>query len=126
MVLTKAFEPPALLVATTTGVITSRDQIEIVGWIREWIRGIGAVRVLLRLEAFAGWRPEAYDDQAGWLRDDEAVVRLAVVGDPAWRRPVLTAMTEPLRRLPIVYFDNESQAREWLAHDVPSTDAIPT
>jgi len=115
MVLPPRFESPDLVIARLVGVITASDQAELVQFVRAAIPMAGSVRVLLRLEQFAGWNPGAHvDSGAMWLRDDEGVSRIAIVGDPAWRAVVLTVLTQPLRRLPIEYFATEAAARRWL------------
>jgi hypothetical protein len=83
------------------------------------------VRILIVLDAFGGWVPDAsiYNSRS-WLGDDERVSRIAVVGRPEWRRSVLTLIAQPIRRLPIRYFDTETAARQWLGvepyRDVPA------
>ena len=115
MVLTKAFEPPNLAIATLAGVVTSSDQAEVIAWIRRSIRAVGSIRLLLVLELFGGWQPPAsFDDATMWLRDDEGVSMIAIVGAPAWRHAVMTLLGQPLRSIPIAYFNSESAARRWL------------
>jgi hypothetical protein len=133
MVVTRRFEAPNLVAATLSGVVTSRDQSDLLSFVRAVIPKAGAVRLLIRLEGFGGWRQEAaFDDTALWLRDDEAVLKLAIVGDLAWKRVVLTMIAQPLRRIPIEYFETEAAARRWLdtvdatARDFHLTTALPS
>jgi hypothetical protein len=115
MVASKGFEPPDIVVVTVSGVMSARDQGELTAWVRHAIRTIGPVRVLVLLKDFAGWRLDPSADVAAlWLQDHEAVVRLAIVGDPAQRLSVLTAIAQPVRRMPIEYFTTETAARVWL------------
>jgi hypothetical protein len=115
MVISKAFEPPDLVVATLAGVVTSGDQADVIEWVRDSIRSVAAVRVLIVLELFGGWQPpDSFDDNRFWLRDDEGVSKMAVVGALTWRRTVLTFLAQPLRRIPIQYFESEFTARRWL------------
>jgi hypothetical protein len=119
MVMEAVFEPPDLLVATVTGMMTPQDQAGLVAWIRDTIQTRGAVRVLIVLDHFTGWSPIGTVDNARlWLRDDEAVVRMAIVGEPKWKLPMLTLTAQPLRRMPIEYFDRQAPARAWLAAGV--------
>jgi hypothetical protein len=122
MVVSQEFEPPDLIVATVDGVLTGADQLLVVGWIRDSIRLAGAMRVLIVLERFAGWNPTAVDDSA-WLRDDEAVAKMAIVGEPRWKLPLLTVMAQPIRAFPIEYFDTVDAARQWLDAD-PADHAV--
>ena len=115
MVVSKAFEPPDLAVATLAGVVTSSDQADVIEWVRDSIRGVGPVRLLILHDLFGGWHPpDSLDDARMWLRDDEGVAKMAIVGAWAWRRTVLTFLAQPLRRIPIEYFNSESAARRWL------------
>jgi SpoIIAA-like len=122
MVVSRRFEPPDLVVATLRGVLTSRDHADLLEWIRASIRCAGAVRLLIILEEFVGWHPGApLDSVTRWLADDEGVSKIAIVGDPAWKRSVLTFIAAPIRRLPISYFDTETNARRWLGRSVPDS-----
>jgi SpoIIAA-like len=126
MLFRRVFEPPDLLVATITEVLTSADQAALVEWVRESIRTAGTVRVLIRLERFAGWSPiGAVDDNRLWLRDDERVSRMAVVGDAKWKLPMLTMTAQPLRRMAIAFFETEAAARTWLNAEA-TEDALST
>jgi len=125
MVLSKRLEPPDLITATLHGVVTPHDHADVIAWIRAAITRVGSVRILIVLDAFGGWVPDAsiYSSRS-WLGDDERVSRIAVVGRPEWRRSVLTLIAQPIRRLPIRYFDTETAARQWLGvepyRDVPA------
>ena len=115
MVLSRFLEPPDLLVVTLTGVVTTSDQKELETFARDVSVRAGSVRALLRLDQFSGWRPDAVTDKnATWLRDDEPVTKIAIVGEPEWRAPVLTLMAQPIRRMPVEYFGTEARARRWL------------
>jgi hypothetical protein len=114
MVLVKAFEPPDLLVATLSGVVTSSDQADFVEWVRATIHTAGSVRLLILLEQFGGWHFESLEDGRLWLRDDEGVSKMALVGSPERRLAVLTALGQPVRQMPIEYFESQTEARRWL------------
>jgi hypothetical protein len=125
MVVARSFEPPDLVTATLTGVVTARDQAEVVSYVRAAIAMVGTVRILVVLEQVASWLPDAaFDCDMLWLRDDEGVTRAAIVGEPAWRVPVLTLLAQPVRRLPIKYFETEDAARRWLGRGVPSVPTV--
>jgi SpoIIAA-like len=114
MSMSAAFEPPDLVVATLSGVVTSGDQTRLVTSVQQWVREAGSVRMLVRLDTFAGWNPRAEQGtETPWL-GDEGISKMAIVGDAEWRIQVLTLITQPLRRMPIKYFDTESVARQWL------------
>src|ERR1044071_5071147 len=112
MVLRLGLEPPNLITATIAGIVTADEQAELVAFIRSAVAINGSVRVLLGLESFAGWHPDAHLDRADlWLRDDEGVSRIAIFGPEQWRAAVLTLLAQPIRRIPIAYFADESAAR---------------
>ena len=122
MVLATDFEPPDLVVATLTGVVTTPDQANLVARVRESIRIAGRVRLLVHIEQFAGWYPDnSLDNAALWLRDDEGVSRIAIVGQLDWKDAVLTLIAQPLRRIPIRYFETEEAARRWLRGAIEAT-----
>ena len=114
MVLREVLEKPDVLVVTLSGVVTSRDQAQVVAGVRKAIREAGPLRLLILLEDFAGWHLAAFNDRSLWLRDDEGVTRIAIVGEPERRMDVLTAIAQPLRLIPIQYFDTLAAARQWL------------
>jgi hypothetical protein len=112
MVIGKRFEPPDLVGATLSGVITAEDQANLVDWVRTAVRHLGNVRLLIVLDDFVSWIP---DPSSGlWLADDEGVTQIAIVGRDEWRGTVLTVIAQPIRRLPIRYFETDTDAREWL------------
>jgi SpoIIAA-like len=125
VIISRAFEPPDLVIATLAGVVTSGDQASVIEWIRNWVRDAGTVRVLVVLELFGGWHPpDSLDDPRMWLRDDEGVSKMAFVGALTWKRSVLTFLAQPVRRLPIEYFDSESAARRWLHEEAGQRTSI--
>ena len=120
-----AFEPPDLVVATLAGLVTSGDQRNLVSSVRQWIRDTGPVRVLVRLDHFAGWNPDSDGhSDSPWLQDDEGVSKMAIVGEATWKIPVLTLIAQPLRRMPIEYFETEAGARRWLGMASPRREAL--
>jgi SpoIIAA-like len=122
MLLARRFEPPNPVVGTLGGVVTLRDQALLVELVRSSIRLVGSVRVLVHLQQFASWGASGdVDSDAWWLRDDEGISKIAIVGQPEWRLPILTVIAQPLRRIPIRYFETEAAARAWL-----QADAVPT
>jgi hypothetical protein len=124
MVLSRMFEPPDLLVATVSGLVTATDQAALVAWVRDTLDTIEQVRLLVLLDRFEGWPADAaFSDPTLWLHDDERVSKMAIVGSPRWRLTVLTFIVQPLRRTPIEFFETESAARRWLG--VALRDASP-
>lgn len=128
MMPSRGFESPNLVLVTLAGVVTPGDQARLVEWVRDAIRTAGPMRLLVLLERFAGWNPGAsFENPALWLRDDEGVTRIAIVGEPQWKLKVLTVIAQPLRRIPIEYFETEAAARLWLdAADKAATHTMST
>jgi|SRR5688572_7977286 SpoIIAA-like len=128
MVLRLGLEPPNLVIATVAGIVTTREQAELVAFIRSTISITGSARVLLCLELFAGWHPDArFDRDDLWLHDDEGVSKIAIVGPQEWKATVLTLLAQPVRRIPIAYFVTEPAARTWLGLDaVPRRNLVST
>jgi hypothetical protein len=128
MVLNRMFEPPDLLVATVSGVVTASDQAALVAWVRDTLETIDRVRLLIVLDRFEGWPMDAaFSDPTLWLHDDEGVSKMAIVGNPEWRLRVLTFIIQPLRRTPIEFFETKAAARRWLGVAIrESTNAVPT
>ena len=123
MVLSLSLEPPQLVKATIAGVITSQEQADLVAFIRSAASNAGSACVLLCLESFAGWNPDSrFDSHDLWLRDDEGVTKVAIVGPPEWKAAVLTLLAQPVRRVPIAYFASELAARAWLGLDANPPD----
>ena len=114
MVLGKLFEPPDLVAITLTGLITADDQAAVVEWVRAATEHVGQVRLLIVLDGFTNWVPDATSDSRMWLSEDDEVSHIAIVGNREWRTKVLTIIAQPIRRLPIRYFEAERDAREWL------------
>ena len=116
MVLSRTFEPPDLVVATVTGRMTPRDQAALVGFVRDSLQFARELRVLVVWDGFGGWTPDAlFNDPACWLQDRDRVARMAIVGAAEGRDAMLAFIAQPLRRMPIEYFETEADARRWLA-----------
>ena len=114
MVRSRSLESPDVVVARLDGLVTSEDQAEIVGFIRGATALTGSVRLLVLLDRFAGWILNgSFDRDWLWLRDDE-VSAIAIVVASAWRGAVQTVITQPLRNIPIEFFETETDARQWL------------
>lgn len=116
MLISRRFEPPDLVVASLGGIVTAHDQADLTQWIRASMRRAGPVRLLIRLETFAGWLPQAPLENIAWLDDDD-VAKMAIVGSAKWKLMVLTLLAAPVRALPIEYFESEPAARAWLERE---------
>ena len=127
MVLDTSCDPSGLVSVTLGAVITSRDQAQVIAFVRAGIEQVGSVRVLLKLEHYAGWFTDpAADPDSLWLRDDEGVSAIAIVGEAGWQREILGLLLQPLRSLPIQYFTSEPAAREWLTRSLATDRVAPS
>ncbi len=77
----------------------------------------GKVRVLIRLEGFAGWEPgEQRGDVSFFFRHDKDIERIAVVSDPRWRDQMLMFLFADYRQAEARFFPETDleTARAWL------------
>ena len=80
--------------------------------------GTAAVRLLVVLDAFEGWEPDArWNDLTFYVEHGDALARIAIVGEERWRGHALMFAAADLRKGPVEYFVPEalSEARAWLA-----------
>jgi len=115
MVLSRWCEPSGLVGATVTGAVTRADQRELLNFVKTTVTWFGEVRILIRLERYAGrHHDDRFDPEGLWNGDNgEGVSRVAIVGEPAWK--TIAPATARHRRVPIEYFATEGAARCWLA-----------
>ena len=99
---------------TVAGAVTSAVQRTLVSLVRTAITRFGTVRVLIRVQRYAGphhdWRfdPDALCDGA----NADSISKIAVVGEPAWK--TVAPVSGRRRRVSIEYFATEQAARRWL------------
>ena len=115
MVLSRFCEPSGLVGATVAGAVTRADQRELVNFVHTTVAWFGEVRILIRLERYAGrHHDQRFDPDGLWNGDDgKGISRIAIVGEPAWK--TIAPATARHRRVPIEYFATEGAARCWLA-----------
>jgi hypothetical protein len=126
MVLSRTFEPPDLVLVDVAGLITPRDQAVLVEWAREMLEIVREVRLLVVLHDFGGWKPDAaFGDTRLWLQDSDRVSKMAIVGDAHWRMSILAFIAQPVRQMPVEYFEEEAAARRWLGLPALDRAAFP-
>ena len=79
---------------------------------------LGTVRLLIVLNAFAGWDPDApWNDISFYVKHGDAIERIAIVGPDRWRNHMLMFAAADLRKGPVQYFAPEAaaDARAWLS-----------
>lgn len=82
------------------------------------IQAAGPVRLMVVLDGFEGWEPGAgWSDLNFYIRYGDAVERIAIVGDEAWRSQALMFAAADLRRGPVLFFPpgGDRDASLWLA-----------
>jgi len=78
---------------------------------------IGPVRLLIILNGFAGWDPDApWNDLSFYMKHGDAIERIAIVGPNRWKSHMLMFAGAGLRQAPVEYFPpgTASEARAWL------------
>lgn len=114
MVVSPSCSPSGLVGATVAGAVTRADQRVLVNLVQAAIARFGTVRVLIRVERYAGPHHEGRFDPDG-LWDGlggEGISRIAIVGEPAWK--TVSPAKYRRQRVPIEYFATEQAARRWL------------
>jgi hypothetical protein len=114
VVVSPSCSPSGLVGATVAGAVTRADQRALINLVQAAIARFGTVRVLLRVERYAGPHHEGRFDPDGlWDGlDVEGISRIAIVGEPAWK--TVSPVASRRQRVPIEYFATEQAARRWL------------
>ena len=79
---------------------------------------LGTVKLLIVLDDFAGWDPDApWNDLSFYVKRGDAIERIAVVGPHRWRSHMLMFAGAGLRKAPVEYFPPgaAAEARDWLS-----------
>jgi hypothetical protein len=80
--------------------------------------GVSAARLLVVLEGFEGWAPDAgWNDLTFYIKHGDALTRIAIVGEERWRSYALMFAAADLRKGPVEYFLPHAvgEARAWLS-----------
>jgi len=78
----------------------------------------GRVRLLIVLERFTGWEPDApWNDPSFHMQHGDAIERIAIVGPHRWRSHMLIFAGADLRKAPVEYFPlgTAADGRAWLS-----------
>ena len=78
----------------------------------------GHIRLLVVLDGFEGWQDGGdWSDLNFYVKYGDAVERIAIVGDEAWRHQALMFAAADLRRGPVLFFPpgGDRDATTWLA-----------
>ena len=114
MVVSPSCSSSGLVGATVAGAVTHADQRALVHLVHAAIARFGTVRVLIRVQPYAGphhdgrFDPEGLWDGAGL----EGISKIAIVGEPAWK--TVSPDIDRRQPVPIAYFTTEQEARRWL------------
>lgn len=101
-----------------SGVLLRRDLEAAEQSAADAIRRDGRIRLLVVLDGFAGWEPGmSWRDMAFYIRHGDAIERIAIVGDEAWRSEALMFAGADLRKAAVEYFPSSAMTRAaaWLA-----------
>lgn len=109
-----------ILAAKIRGILTHAELVSLQQAAAEVIQREGSVRLLVVAEDFQGWAKEGdWQDVSFQLEHDEAVGKMAIVGDKQWEGLALLFVDKRFRRFPIEYFApaDLDQARAWLREE---------
>lgn len=114
MVVNPACSSSGLVGATVAGAVTRADQRALVNLVQAALARFGTVRVLIRVERYAGPHHDGRFDPDGlWDGlDVGGISRIAIVGEPAWK--TVSPARSRRQRVPTKYFATEQAARRWL------------
>jgi hypothetical protein len=79
---------------------------------------LGAVRILVVLDAFEGWdMHDDWRDLSFFVTRGDDVERIAIVGQERWKSSALMFAAADLRKAPVEFFNDDClvSARAWLA-----------
>jgi SpoIIAA-like len=82
------------------------------------IKRIGPVKLLFVLDGFEGWEPGAnWNDLTFYVKHNDSIERIAIVGDERWRSETLMFAGADLRKASVEFFPGKAvhDARAWLA-----------
>jgi hypothetical protein len=102
------------------GLLLKSEMDECQRQLAEEMARVGAVKLLVVLERFEGWEPQAsWNDLSFYVSHGDAIQRIAIVGDPQWRDLTMMFASADLRRAPVEFFveHDRAGAREWLSRD---------
>jgi hypothetical protein len=106
------------------GVLRKRELDVCQAMLAAAIGELRVVRLLVVLEAFAGWEIGAsWNDLSFYVQYGDAIERIAIVGDPRWRDLMLMFANVDLRRARVEFFPEHAaaEARAWLSQSLGET-----
>jgi hypothetical protein len=114
VVVSASCSPTGLVGVTVAGAVTRADERALVYLVHAAIARFGTVRVLVRVQPYAGPHHDGrFDPEGLWGGADvNSISRIAIVGEPAWKTVLPTTDRRP--QVPIEYFATEQAARRWL------------
>ena len=110
---------PTYLMVRLSEKLTAEDYEQFIPHIERAVREQGALRILLEMHDFHGWKlAAAWEDTKFGLRHYHDIDRIAMVGDKAWQHG-MAVFCKPFTKATIRYFDrsNSDAAKTWIAAD---------
>jgi hypothetical protein len=101
-----------------TGRLSKRELDAVQQQVAGEISTAGHIRLLVVLDGFEGWEAEGnWSDLNFYIKYGDALERIAIVGDEAWRSQALMFAAADLRRGPVLFFPpgGDLDATTWLA-----------
>jgi hypothetical protein len=107
-----------ILTSRITGLLKHSDLVAVQKRAGEIIREQGKVRMLTVLENFEGLEKAGdWGDISFQMEFDDAIEKLAIVGDKKWHETAVIFTGKGVRRIPIEFFETADleKARAWIA-----------
>lgn len=98
-----------------SGKLTDEDyQKTLVPELEQAVERWGKISLLLEMEDFHGWEPHAlWDDFQVGLKYNEAIVRIAMVGDKKWEE-WMAKLIKPFVKAEVKYLEHARDHRAWI------------
>ena len=98
-----------------SGVLSGAELKRAQGECEDEIRRYGMIKLLVVLSNFQGWeKGTGWDDWSFAERNDEHIVKMAIVGEEKWRDQIFVFTAKDLRPMPIEFFISPSPLGRWI------------
>jgi hypothetical protein len=102
------------------GLLSKAEMEECERSLEEQLAHERAVRLLVVLDRFEGWEPNAaWNDLRFYVSHGDAIERIAIVGEQRWHDLAMMFASADLRKAPVAFFHDQAaaEARAWLSQD---------
>ena len=96
-----------------SGKLTDDDYKIFIPELEKAIELSGTIRLLWLMEDFHGWEVRAaWDDLKYWVKYNDAINRIAMVGDKKWEE-WMTKLSKPFAKADVKYFNRSQLGEAW-------------